>query len=233
MGFKRHLTSDEIADQIRFWREFLAKKPDVALRISNVVFMGMGEPFANIENVKTAIDLWTKYTDIGPTHITVSTVGILPALEKVLTDKTWPSVRIAISLHSADEKRRKEIEPSTEEGFLKKLADWCLRYNEIHGNRRHHITFEYTLINEVNDSPEHAKLLAKYIRLAGGPKLNVIPLNAVAGSLLKKSQRSRIDQFKAIILASGLDITERRTMGDDIAAACGQLALEVSIETKY
>jgi adenine C2-methylase RlmN of 23S rRNA A2503 and tRNA A37 len=259
MGFKRHLTSDEIADQIRFWRIFLEKKYDgesdknchgersrtmtsqshtsttlrVTERISNVVFMGMGEPFANIENVKTAIDLWTKYTDIGPTHITVSTVGILPALEKVLTDKTWPSVRIAISLHSADEKRRKEIVPSTEEGFLKKLADWCLRYNEIHGNRRHHITFEYTLINEVNDSPEHAKLLAKYIRLAGGPKLNVIPLNAVAGSLLKKSQRSRIDQFKAIILASGLDITERRTMGDDIAAACGQLALEVSIETKY
>lgn len=230
MGFKRHLISDEIADQIRFWRKFLENKPGIAQRISNVVFMGMGEPFANIENVKTAIDLWTKYTDIGPTHITVSTVGILPALEKVLIDKTWPSIRIAISLHSADEKRRKEIVPSTEEGFLKKLADWCLRYGKILGNRRHHITFEYTLINEVNDSPEHAKLLAKYIRLAGGPKLNVIPLNAVAGSLLKKSQRNRIDQFKAIILGSGLDVTERRTMGDDIAAACGQLAIEMNNE---
>jgi 23S rRNA (adenine2503-C2)-methyltransferase len=245
MGFKRHLTADEIADQIRFWREFLTKKPGIAQRISNVVFMGMGEPFANIENVKTAIDLWIKYTDLGPTHITVSTVGILPALEKVLTDKTWPPVRIAISLHSADEKRRKTIVPSTEEGFLKKLADWCVRYGKIHGNRRHHLTFEYTLINEVNDSPEHATLLAKYIRLAGrapdgltpslsrgGPKLNVIPLNAVAGSLLRKSQRNRIEQFKAIILGSGLDVTERRTMGDDISAACGQLALETSILTQ-
>ncbi len=269
MGFKRHLTSDEIADQVRFWRAFLANrchgepsrschgersrtmtsiavrhpstefilsgaeglrvttKKTTPQRISNVVFMGMGEPFANIENVKAAIGLWTKYTDLGPTHITVSTVGILTALEKVLIDKTWPAVRIAVSLHSADEKRRKEIVPSTEEGFLKKLADWCQRYNHIHGNRRHHITFEYTLINEVNDSPEHATLLAKYIRLAGGPKLNVIPLNAVTGSILKKSQRNRIDQFKAIILGSGLDVTERRTMGDDIAAACGQLAGEM------
>ncbi len=229
MGFKRHLTADEIADQMRFWREYLAGRPTLPQRISNVVFMGMGEPLANIENVKHAITAWIKWTDIGPTHITVSSVGILPALEKILTDKTWPPVRIAISLHSADEKRRKEIIPSSEHEFLEKLAKWCNKYDQFLGNRRHHITFEYTLINGVNDSPEHAEELARYIKKAGAPKLNVIPLNPVPGSPLQQSDRVRIERFKNVIVSHRLDVTERRTMGDDIAAACGQLATETVI----
>jgi 23S rRNA (adenine2503-C2)-methyltransferase len=226
MGFKRHLTSDEIADQLRFWQAFLRERPTLPQRISNVVFMGMGEPLANVANVKEAIRLWTTFTDIGPTHITVSTVGILPALEKLLTDKEWPKVRIAISLHSPDEKRRKEIVPSTEHEFHRKLAKWCNKYNQFLGNRRHYLTFEYTLIENVNDSPEHAHELAAFMEQAGGPHLNVIPLNPIAGSPLQKSSRDRIEKFKKVILGHGLDVTERKTMGDDIAAACGQLVTE-------
>ena len=246
MGFKRNLSSDEIADQIRFWNNYLLHCPVIPsrveertmnthchpstplrmtmLRISNVVFMGMGEPFNNIENVKKAIHLWTTYADIGPTHITLSTVGILPALEKVLTDPDWPNVRIAVSLHSADQKRRTAIVPSTVPDFLTKLATWCKRYEVEKGNRRHYVTFEYTLISGVNDSLDHARELVRYIKSAGAPKLNVIPLNPVSGKIYFAAKRDNIEAFKAEILRHGLDVTERRTMGEDIAAACGQLA---------
>lgn len=195
-----------------------------ASRISNIVFMGMGEPFNNIENVKKAIDLWTSFTDIGPTHITVSTVGVLPALEGVLTDPHWPNVRIAVSLHSADAIRRKEIVPSSTTDFLPKLASWCKRYAAEKGNRRHYVTFEYTLINGVNDSVDHARELVRFIKSAGAPKLNVIPLNPVSGKKFAASGRNNIEAFKAEILRHGLNVTERRSMGEDIAAACGQLA---------
>ncbi|HBH20003.1 MAG TPA: 23S rRNA (adenine(2503)-C(2))-methyltransferase RlmN, partial [Candidatus Peribacter riflensis] len=88
---------------------------------------GMGEPLANVESVKQAIRTWMDQTDIGPTHITVSTVGVLPVMERLLEDKDWPPVRIAISLHSADQAEREKIVPSTTPDFLKKLADWCRR----------------------------------------------------------------------------------------------------------
>jgi len=122
MGLKRSLASDEIVDQLRFWLQFLHKPLTRSLpggerssggahdasRISNIVFMGMGEPLANVESVKQAIRTWMDQTDIGPTHITVSTVGVLPVMERLLEDKDWPPVRIAISLHSADQAEREK-----------------------------------------------------------------------------------------------------------------------------
>lgn len=226
MGLKRSLSSDEITDQLRFWRRFLEERGGESGRISNVVFMGMGEPLANVENVKAAINTWLAYTDLGPTHITVSTVGVLPVMEQILTDKDWPNVRIAVSLHSADQEERKKIVPSTAPQFLEKLAAWCHAYAQERGNRRHHLTFEYTLIQGVNDAPEQAERLARFLVKAGKPKLNVIPLNAVPGKPLTQSTQVRINAFKAVILKNGIDVTQRRTMGEDIAAACGQLATE-------
>jgi len=224
MGLKRSLNADEITDQLRFWQSFLHESPALEARISNIVFMGMGEPLANVNNVKLAIHTWMDHTDIGPTHITVSTVGVLPAMDQILEDKDWPPVRIAISLHSADQTEREKIVPSTVPHFLDKLADWCRRYRQILGNRRHHLTFEYTLISGVNDSEEQAEQLARFIERCGSPKLNVIPLNPVAGKVFTASEQKRIELFKQVILRHGIDVMQRRTMGDDIAAACGQLA---------
>src|SRR3989344_2961187 len=124
MGLSRNLSSDEIVDQYRFWRTWLLEKFGVEERISNVVMMGMGEPMSNYEEVKAALNLLLDYTDLGATKITVSTVGILPRLEQILTDKEWPPVRIAVSLHSAIEETRKKIVPSTAPDFIEKLKDW-------------------------------------------------------------------------------------------------------------
>jgi adenine C2-methylase RlmN of 23S rRNA A2503 and tRNA A37 len=231
MGLKRSLTADEIMDQYRYWISFLRNHPDLQQRVSNVVFMGMGEPLANEDNVKEAINVWLRCTDLGPTHVTVSTVGVLPVMEKILTDKDWPPVRIAISLHSADQKEREKIIPSTVPDFLKKLAAWALRYQDLRGNRRHHVTYEYTLIDGVNDGEEEAKKLASFVQKTGSAKINVIPLNAVPGKPFKRSQQQRIDRFKTIVGSFGLDITQRRAMGEDIHAACGQLALEMGTKS--
>ncbi|MDD4287280.1 MAG: 23S rRNA (adenine(2503)-C(2))-methyltransferase RlmN [Candidatus Peribacteraceae bacterium] len=243
MGLKRSLTADEITDQLRFWQSFLRGPltPSASLgtsrsllrgersnggasRISNIVFMGMGEPLTNVDSVKQAIRTWVDQTDIGPTRITVSTVGVLPSMDQLLEDKDWPSVRIAISLHSAVQAEREKIVPSTVPHFLDKLADWCRRYRQILGNRRHHLTFEYALISGVNDSADQAEVLARFIERCGSPKLNVIPLNPVAGKAFTASEQKRVERFKQVILQHGIDVSQRRTMGDDIAAACGQLA---------
>lgn len=223
MGLRRNLNADEIADQYRFWKLKLAEQGRGNERISNVVFMGMGEPMGNYENVKAAIHRWLSYTDLGPTRITVSTVGVLMNLERLLTDKDWPPVRIAISLHSADQKKREEIVPTTTPNFLKDLVAWSHKYSSIHGNRRHHITYEYTLLSGVNDTPELAKELASYVEKTAAAKVNVIPWNSVKGKAFTASTRERIDRFKSVLRSRGIDVTERRTMGDDIAAACGQL----------
>jgi adenine C2-methylase RlmN of 23S rRNA A2503 and tRNA A37 len=225
MGLKRSLLADEIVDQYRFWRQFLRKK-GLPGRISNVVFMGMGEPMANYENVKEAIHTWLDYTDVGSTKITVSTVGILTQLTKLLTDPDWPPVRIAISLHSANQAKREEIVPTTVPNFLKDLIVWTHKYAETHGNRKHHITFEYTVLSGVNDTPELAKELGKYVAKTGYTKVNIIPYNPVVGKLFTRSDEGRREAFKEILRSFGVDVTERKTMGDDIAAACGQLVVE-------
>lgn len=232
MGLKRSLSSDEIADQYRFWKSFLAEHPELPQRISNVVFMGMGEPLVNVENVKKAIHTWLDHTDLGPTRITVSTVGVLPVLEDILKDPDWPAVRIAISLHSPEEESRRKIVPTTAPKFHERLAKWTHDYQKIHGNRRHHVTFEYTLIAGVNDNEEEAARLVKFVKTTSAVKVNVIPLNLVAGKSFTASSRNGIELFKNVLLNAGIDVTQRKTMGQDIAAACGQLALTVKSEGK-
>ena len=232
MGLKRSLSSDEIADQYRFWKGFLAEKPELPQRISNVVFMGMGEPLVNVENVKKAIHTWLDHTDMGPTRITVSTVGVLPVLEDILTDEDWPPVRIAISLHSPEEESRRKIVPTTAPKFHERLAKWTHDYEEVHGNRRHHVTFEYTLIAGVNDNADEAKRLVNFVKKTAAVKVNVIPLNLVEGKDFTASTHEGIEIFKKVLLNAGIDVTQRKTMGSDIAAACGQLALTIKSDGK-
>ncbi len=225
MGLTRSMHSDEIMDQYRFWNTFLKSKPELSQRISNVVFMGMGEPLANYDNIKRTIHTWLKHTDLGPTKIMVSTVGILTQMKKLLTDPDWPPVRLTISLHSANQKKREEIVPTTHTEFLKKLAVWSHDYQSTLGNRNHHLTFEYVLLSHINDEPAIALELASYVRKTAITKVNVIPYNPVAGKQFTRTERVRIDAFKQILRDHDINVTERKTMGDDIAAACGQLAL--------
>jgi 23S rRNA (adenine2503-C2)-methyltransferase len=241
MGLTRSLIADEIIDQYRFWKgyegvegfkgvEDLSEpskpskplQPSKPFRISNIVFMGMGEPLANYEEVKAALNTLLKFTDLGETRLMVSTVGVLPRLEQLLTDPEWPHVRLAVSLHSAIEETRKKIVPTSYDEFIPKLSDWAKRYLQKFGNRRHHLTFEYVMLKGVNDTPAHAKALAVFVNRIGRIKVNLIPYN-LTGVEFARSTDSAIDQFLEILHANHLTATTRRTMGDDIAAACGQL----------
>lgn len=222
MGLTRSLDADEIVDQYRFWQTFLAGRPELPSRISNVVFMGMGEPLANYENVKATLNTLLTYTDLGKTRITVSTVGVLPRLEQILTDKNWPHTRLAISLHSADPATRKQIVPTSYDDFLPKLMDWAQRYLKLLGNRRHHLTFEYVMLKNVNDTEHHAKMLADFVKKIGNVRVNLIPYN-FTGMEYSRSTDEQIDRFLTLIKGNQVVATKRKTMGDDIAAACGQL----------
>ncbi|MEK7108215.1 MAG: 23S rRNA (adenine(2503)-C(2))-methyltransferase RlmN [Patescibacteria group bacterium] len=230
MGLVRSLDTDEIVDQYRFWVQFLREHPDLPSRISNVVFMGMGEPMANYENVRATLNTWLAYTDLGLTRLTVSTVGILPRLDQLLNDPEWPHVRLAVSLHSADPIVRKRIVPTSYDDFLPKLADWARRYLLTFGNRRHHLTFEYVMLSGVNDTDEQARQLAKFVASVGNVRVNLIPYN-FTGIEFQCSNPASLDRFQAILEDHGVTVTRRRTMGDDIAAACGQLATETDAQT--
>lgn len=223
LGLGRNLFSHEILDQYRFFSHYLEDHPELDGRISNIVFMGMGEPLANYVEVKKCLQLILDYTDIGKTRITVSTVGVLPRLEQILTDADWPHVRLAVSLHSADAKKRASFMPSSAPDFLPKLADWSKRYLEMHGNRRHHLTFEYVLLSGINDQEKDAHVLAKYVKSIGNVRVNLIPYNTTL-SIFSKSPERDMERFKATLEDKRVTVTIRKSQGQDIAAACGQLA---------
>lgn len=225
MGFTRNLSADEIIDQYRFWRIFLEDRPELAPRITNIVFMGMGEPLANYQNVKETLRQILAHTDIGPTRITVSTVGMISMLERILVDPDWPPVRLAVSLHSADPATRQAIMPTSYEGFLDKLCEWAEKYFERFASRRRHLTFEYVMLSKVNDTEMHAAALVRFARRVGKVRINLIPYN-FTGEVYRDSLPGDFDRFEELLREAGVQVTRRRTMGDDIAAACGQLAVE-------
>jgi adenine C2-methylase RlmN of 23S rRNA A2503 and tRNA A37 len=237
MGFTRNLLSDEIIDQYRFWIAFLKNKNSIGQTeeskyISNVVFMGMGEPLANYENVKEALRVILKYTDIGPTRITVSTVGLLPMLRHLLSDPEWPPVRLAVSLHSADSNTRKRMMPSSFDGFLDDLAAWADEYFKQFESKRRHLTFEYVMLAGVNDTTMHAEALIRFAHRIGKVRMNLIPYNFTPSTSSGQSGEysgslpGDFADFENKLRNAGVDATRRRSMGDDIAAACGQLIVE-------
>lgn len=225
MGFTRNLIADEIVDQVRFWFAFIKIRFPEGARISNVVFMGMGEPLANYENVKESIRQLLLHTDLGPTHITVSTVGLLPMLRKILTDVEWPAVRLAVSLHSAVTETRKRMMPSSFDTFLDELIVWTHEYFARNETRRRHLTFEYVMLSKINDTEEHATSLIRFARKVENVKINLIPYN-FTGSVYRDSLPGDFDRFQKQLEDAGVTVTRRKTMGDDIAAACGQLIVE-------
>jgi 23S rRNA (adenine2503-C2)-methyltransferase len=231
MGLKRSLSEDEIVDQYRFWSSFV-RAHKLNGRISNIVFMGMGEPMANYENVKAAIVTLLAHTDVGPNHITVSTVGLIPALNSLLEDNSWPPVKIAISLHSAVQEIRKGIVPSTTETFIHDLKTWSISYLKKLGNRQHFLTFEYVMLNGINDGKDSARALARLAADLGRVKVNLIPWNFTAASLplgglqISSSPLTRLNAFKNLLEQAGVTVTIRKSMGEDIAAACGQLVVQ-------
>ena len=191
-------------------------------RISNIVYMGMGEPLANYEHTKASLNTILKNTDIGLTHITVSTVGILPRLEQILTDAEWPHVRMAVSLHSADAKTRKEIVKTSYDEFLPKLDEWTRKYLKKFGNRRHHLTFEYVMLKGVNDSLPAAKQLAVFVNRLGKIRVNLIPFNFTESGYTS-SEAETIEAFGKVLEKNGVTYTIRYSKGSEIDAACGQL----------
>ena len=229
MGFSRNLSQDEIVDQVRFFREFI-RRDGLDGMITNVVFMGMGEPLANYEHVRSAIRTLIDRMGIGPTRITVSTVGLVPMLSRTLDDPEWPAVRLAVSLHSADPATRKDLMPTSYDDFLDRLAEWTERYFQKFSEKRRHLTFEYIMLANVNDTPEHAAALVRFARRVGKVRINLIPYNITEGGF-RKSSEPAIERFQETLERAGVIVTRRRTMGDDIAAACGQLAADTPQST--
>ena len=220
-GFQRNLTAEEIIDQFRFWQNRLAKEGGET--IGNIVIMGQGEPLLNYENVKKALNIILKNTDIGQSKITLSTVGEKVMMGKLLRDKEFPAVRIAISLHSAIEATRKKIIPSTQIGFINFLVKWSEEYHKTLGSRSHFLSLEYTLLKNVNDSDEHLKALISLARKLGRVKINLIPLNDISGGRAG-SPAATLKSWHDAIMKAGLTCTIRHSQGADIAAACGQLS---------
>lgn len=219
-GFTRNLGANEIVDQI------IAVERESGQKIDNIVFMGMGEPLANFEQLMRAIQIinapWG--LGIGARHITVSTSGLAPQIRR-LADEPLQS-RLAISLHGATDEVRDQIMPINRRYNLADLLSACDYYAS---HRKQRLTFEYILIADVNDTDEQAHLLAKHARRLS-VKVNLIPYNTVAGLPWSRPSRNRQEKFLSILRAKGVAATLRREKGHDIDAACGQLRLQTKRE---
>ncbi len=221
MGFKRHLTSGEIVAQVMYYARILQKED---LPVTNVVLMGMGEPFHNYENTMAAIDRLNDSDgyNFGARRFTISTVGLVPAIRRFADEKR--QVNLAISLHAADDESRLEMMPINKRYEIEEVLDAC-SYYVMQTSRR--VTFEWALINGVNDTPEIAKKLAA--RLRGLMcHVNAIPLNPTAGYQGEATSRERAMLFKQTLEQAGIPCTIRMRRGIDIQAGCGQLAGAIS-----
>jgi 23S rRNA (adenine2503-C2)-methyltransferase len=219
-GFTRNLTAGEIVEQI------IQVEKHAAVRVDNLVFMGMGEPLANLSNVLRAIEVlnagWG--VNIGARHITVSTSGLAPQIKK-LAD--FPlQLRLAISLHGASDAVRNRIMPVNSKYPLAELAEALNYWRE---RKKQRLTFEFILIAGVNDSLEQAALLGRNAR-ALDAKVNLIPYNTVEGLEWKRPSEKQQDLFRDEVAKHDVVVTLRREKGHDIAAACGQLRLKQETE---
>jgi 23S rRNA (adenine2503-C2)-methyltransferase len=221
--FSRNLTAEEIIAQYRFWNNIVGQNNNS--QIDNLVFMGQGEPLLNYQEVKKAINLILKFTAIGPTKITISTVGIKPAMEKLIEDDDFPPVRFALSLHSAIFETRKKLIPSHTPEFFDFLIKWSKKYHRRFPSRTHFIGLEYILINNFNDSDRELKALIKLASKLGRVRINLIPLN-ICGKNFDSADETVIKKWQNKLMESGFVTTVRLSQGADINAACGQLISE-------
>ncbi len=219
MGFKRHLSSGEIVEQVLYYARMLKAEGKV---VTNVVVMGMGEPFHNYENTLAAIDRLNHPDgfNLGARRFTISTVGLVPMIRKFAAEKR--QINLAISLHAADDALRSSMMPVNNKYPIAELIQACRDYVEATGRR---LTFEWALIQGVNDSPEQARALAGLLKglLC---HVNVIPLNPTSKFQGTGSTRQRAEAFQAELEGAGIPCTVRMRRGIDIQAGCGQLATE-------
>ncbi len=225
-GFIRNLTQAEIVGQVWQARNFMIDKGMDLQRVSNIVFMGMGEPLANYDTVVRAISIICD-TDFGmkfsPKRVTVSTSGLVP---KILALGEETEVNLAVSLNAVDDETRIRLMPINKTYDLGTLLSACKRFNMKPRNK---ITFEYILIKDVNDSIEDAKKLVKILTPIRA-KVNLIPFNEHPGSDFKRPSNNRIHAFLKVLLDKGMTAIIRKSMGDDILAACGQLRAKLETE---
>lgn len=212
LGFKRNLDVDEIIQQI-----FLIQA-DTGLKVTNIVYMGQGEPLLNFDNLIESIKIFREQFQIGARRITVSTCGIIPQINK-LADLDFQST-LAISLHAGDQETRANIMPVAKKYGFEELLSCLKKYTEKTGRR---VTIEYVLIKDINDGLEDAKKLAYAISKLKS-NVNLIVYNQNEKSNFKKPSKENVMKFKYILEASGKKVTVRLERGADIDAACGQLA---------
>ena len=217
MGFSRNLTVGEIVGQLIYIRKYIDPG------ISNVVFMGMGEPFLNYENVISAAQIIANEKGVGMAakHITISTSGIIPKIYEY-ADAGHP-YNLAISLNATTEEVRQRVMPITKKYPLTELLQAAKHFNST---RRNPVTLEYVLMADVNDSNADALRLKKLASELGRCKVNVIPYNPIEGPALKRPSQERIDYFMKLVSSIQSPLTLRRSRGTDISAACGQLAVK-------
>jgi 23S rRNA (adenine2503-C2)-methyltransferase len=234
-GFSRNLTAGEILAQLWFAEHFLRAHLDTRGErvISNVVMMGMGEPLQNYSALVPALRVMLDDHGYGLSRrrVTVSTSGVVPMIDRLGEDCP---VAMAVSLHAPNDELRDKLVPLNKKYPLSELLDACQRY--LRHAPRDFITFEYCMLDGVNDQPEHAQQLARLVQSHGGHgiscKFNLIPFNPFPASGLVRSPQQRVQAFAKTLNDAGIVTTVRKTRGDDIDAACGQLAGDVQDRTR-
>lgn len=212
LGFSRNLTASEIVEQI------LTIERDTKLKITNIVYMGQGEPLLNFDNVMKSIDIFNQDLQIGMRRITVSTSGIVPAIAKLAQDKR--PITLALSLHAPNDKIRNEIMPINKKYPLAEVMQSLKNWSDVTGRRA---TIEYTIIKNVNDSIDCAKQTIELLKNLHC-NINIIPYNPTSEKGFQKPDRESIYKFKYLLEQAGKKTTVRLERGNDIDAACGQLA---------
>ena len=230
-GFNRNLTAAEIIGQVWVARKaFMPFEPGPDRPITNVVMMGMGEPLLNLKNVVPAMDIMLDDYGFGLSkrRVTLSTSGVVPALD-MLGDQI--DVALAISLHAPNDELRDEIVPINKKYNIEAFLAGVRRYLAKSKANQGKVTVEYVMLNQINDSTDHAHQLAKVMKETPC-KINLIPFNPYPGSPYTCSSNSRIDRFAKVLMEKGYTVIVRKTRGDDIDAACGQLVGDVVDRTK-
>ncbi len=228
-GFNRNLSTAEIISQVWLAAHLLEEEKKPGRKITNVVMMGMGEPLLNFDNVVRAVRIMMDDFAYGLSkrRVTVSTAGVVPAMDR-LGDTL--DMRLAVSLHATNDELRNELVPVNKKYPLKELMAACRRFIDKQ-NSRSRITFEYVLLDGVNDKPEHARELIKLLK--GIPTLmNLIPFNPFEGSGYNTSSKKAVSRFSEILHNAGMTTVVRKTRGEDIDAACGQLAGKIEDKSR-
>ena len=233
-GFNRNLSVSEIIGQLWLATNLLAKEPATAhRRITNIVMMGMGEPLLNYKQLVPALSLMMDDLAYGLSkrRVTVSTSGVIPYMDKLINEV---DVSLAVSLHAPNDMLRDELVPINRKYPIKQLMDACWRYvegEEAASQRKKHVLFEYVMLKGVNDKVEQAHELADLLRGFPG-KVNLIPFNPFEQSGYERSSRNAVERFARVLNDAGVLTLKRTTRGDDIDAACGQLAGDIDDRSK-